>query len=332
MAYDSTTGATVLFSGETSPAGSGSPALASDTWTWSGAAWTQQATAPAPPARYGGVFDDDPALGGPLLLAGAGASGALSDGWLWSKQGWVEAHPAGPASPQEAVAGGYDAATSSFVVFGGTGPGGEVLANTAVVTASLPPVASPQVRPQPPAPTTTTVPTAAAHPTPTSPATTAKPAPTTTVTLQTPAPRPVLAQPRTMTLVANVHTVRQGATVQLSGSGFQPGSIVTITFHSTPALIGHSVADSNGEFTATVDVPRSASPGQHHFVAQGQGPSGAATQLVAAVFVLGPTGSHRPTPLETGLLIGLALAIPGGAWMAMSGSAWWRRRRSPAAE
>jgi hypothetical protein len=330
MAYDSTTGTTVLFSGDLSGGGGTSPVLAGDTWTWDGAAWTAVAgTASSPAARDGAVFADDSAVGGPLLLAGAGSGGPLADTWLWSRHGWVETRATGSnPGPEAAGAGTYDAATSSYVLFGGVGAGGQALGSTDVVTAVLPPVVAPQVQPQPSPSTTTTVRTAGGRPTPTTPTTAAK---TPTTTAPPPPPpttvAPVLAAPHTMTLVANVHTVRGGATVQLSGSGFQPGSIVSISFHSTPALVGHSVADSNGAFTATVDVPRSASPGLHHFVAQGMAPGGEPTELVAAVFVLAPAGSHRPTPLQTGVMIGLALVLPAGAWTAMMGSGWWRRRR-----
>jgi hypothetical protein len=327
MSYDSAVGATVLFSGETSAAGAGTPSLASDTWTWDGLAWNQETATTAPPPRYGGLFVDVPSVDGALLVGGAGQTGALADGWRWSKQGWQQAQNAGNPTPRQGAAGGFDIASSTLVLFGGIGPGASALGDTEVIGPALPPTVSPSTQPQSSPSTTSTIPTAATRPAPTSPPTTPSPT-TTTIALRTvPTTSPSAAVlPRTMTLLANVHSVHQGATVQLSGTGFQAGSLITITFHSEPALIGHTVADRNGSFTDTVDVPRSASPGQHHFVAQGLDPSGGTAELVAAVYVLAPA-SHKPTALQTGVMIALALIIPGGAWMAMSGSTWWRRRR-----
>ncbi|MBV9660180.1 MAG: hypothetical protein JO337_03390 [Acidimicrobiales bacterium] len=326
MSYDSTAGATVLFSGQTNPAGSGTPALASDTWSWNGSTWAPQASAQTPPARSGGVFSDVPAIGGPLLVSGAGANGALQDGWVWTAHGWAPIQSAGHPSPRGDASGAFDAATSTLVLFGGLDQAGSAVADTDLITASVPTVTVPGT--QAPSPSTTAVPSVA-QPVPPAPTTTVKSVPPAVVVPSAPTTAPPApAGPGAMSLAASLHMVRQGASVQLSGSGFEPGSVVTITFHSAPELIGHSVADRDGAFTATVAVPRSASPGEHHFVAQGVAPSGGTTELIAAVLVLGPIGSHGPSGVQTAIMVALSFLIPGAAWTAMSGSSWWRRRKA----
>lgn len=62
MAFDSTSGLTVMYGG-TSTSGS----LLADTWTWNGSAWTAR-TGPSPGRLYGARMSDDPADGGVLLI------------------------------------------------------------------------------------------------------------------------------------------------------------------------------------------------------------------------------------------------------------------------
>ena len=56
----------------------------------------------------------------------------------------------------------------------------------------------------------------------------------------------------------------------LSGKGFIPDAAITVTFHSTPVVVGKAVADSHGDFTATVAIPQAAPGGIHQFDASGR--------------------------------------------------------------
>lgn len=135
--------------------------------------------------------------------------------------------------------------------------------------------------------------------------------------------------PGPTTLQASVHDVHRGSSVRLAGSGFGPGTQVTIMFHSPPELVGRILAGPTGAFSATVSVPRSAAPGEHHFVATGVTAQGRPTTLLASVFVLAPAvpkGTSRPVEVA---MVALALLIPCAAWLAMNGVGWWRRRARP---
>lgn len=341
MAYDSSDRSTVLYSGDTAAPGD-PPGLAGDTWTWDGTGWTRRSPEVSPPGRFDALMSDDPAAGGVLLVTGDTGSGVLADGWIWDGAGWSQ--PASTRLPGRAgAAGAYDRAGAATVVFAGAAAGGAALGDTELV-ATIPPVAAP---PTTAAPSPTTV---AVRPgsTPTSTTTEApgRASPTTTVAGHTSAtstvkrsPGPTTASgsaigspgPAVMSLRASRHDVRRGASVRLAGSGFGPGTPVTVTFHSTPALVGRFVAGPSGRFTATVSVPNWASPGEHHFVAAGVTAQGRPATLLASVFVLAPGGQQGgPSQAVELAMIGLALLIPGGAWLAMTGAGWWRRR-SPAA-
>lgn len=328
MAWDSTSGSTVLFSGETSPADSLTPTLASDTWTWDGSAWAPQKPPASPPPRYEAVITDEPLAGGLVLTDGEGTSGALSDGWVWSGGNWVQARVTGSPAPRVGAAGAFDAVGSVLTVFGGIGGGGVTLGDTELATLSIPTA---------PATTTTTVPV----PSTTAPATTSpsphpatavaprKPVSTTTTTR--PGRSSALASPGALSLETNLHTVRPGGRVDLSGSGFMPGSVVVISFHSSPVVVVKRViAGASGTFSAEAAVPAAAPPGQHRFEAAGVTPAGTPAQLVAAVLVVRPPG-HGLSGSEEAALVALALLIPAGAWLAMGALSRWRTRRRAAA-
>jgi hypothetical protein len=121
--------------------------------------------------------------------------------------------------------------------------------------------------------------------------------------------------------------VRSGDLVTLSGSGFQAGAPVTITFHSAPYLVGRTVANSAGEFSATVAVPTGATSGGHHFEATGMGDSRVVITLFTPVDVIAAVTHHRA--LETLVLVAVAIGLPVGTWLVM-GLGW--RRRSAAVE
>ena len=91
-------------------------------------------------------------------------------------------------------------------------------------------------------------------------------------------------------------------------------------------MVGQSLVGPSGAFSATVSVPRSASPGQHHLEATGTSPQGRQTVLLASVIVMPRAGHSTVTPAVKATMVGLALVIPGAAWLGMTGAGWWRRR------
>jgi hypothetical protein len=96
-----------------------------------------------------------------------------------------------------------------------------------------------------------------------------------------------------------------------------PHAVILITFHSTPYLVGRTVANASGSFSATVSVPEDAASGTHHFVAAGESPSGKIATLVTPVLVL-PIKSGHSHALETGVMIGLAVLMPAGTWLGLN--------------
>src|SRR5690606_19615471 len=50
-------------------------------------------------------------------------------------------------------------------------------------------------------------------------------------------------------------TVGPGGDVDISGSGFEPETDVTVTLHSTPMLLATVKTNAQGQFTTTVKIP-----------------------------------------------------------------------------
>ncbi len=104
--------------------------------------------------------------------------------------------------------------------------------------------------------------------------------------------------------------------MSLSGSGFKANTAITITFHSSPYLVGRTVANAAGEFSATVAVPTAAAPGKHHFEATGMGEAGVTITLVTPVDVIDAMAHHRAV-VQTLVLVAVAIALPVGTWLVM---------------
>jgi titin len=112
-----------------------------------------------------------------------------------------------------------------------------------------------------------------------------------------------------------------GKTMVISGTGYQPGSTVTVLIYSSPQILTTVVADASGDFTVTVTVPAGLTAGQHTLVASGVDSSGnprfttlavtVSTSGVATVAIpkLAATGADVTAPLLGGLA---ALAVGGG--------------------
>jgi hypothetical protein len=115
--------------------------------------------------------------------------------------------------------------------------------------------------------------------------------------------------------------------VTVSGSGFAPRSTVTITFHSTPIIVGSVVTDDHGNFTVTVSVPSSALAGPHHFEAVGPAPSGGTTTLLALVSVTTP--HHHGNWLLPIAMVALTLLLASLAGLVFSRSEGHLRPPAP---
>jgi Galactose oxidase, central domain len=318
MAYDSTTAQTLLFGGQSDPAGSSPSHLLADTWTWNGSRWSQQRPKTTPPARASATLSDGPNLASAVLFGGTGTRSQLGDTWLWSGTEWLKAPAGGGPVPTSGAAAAYDPATGNEMVLGGTS-GGSAQATEYLL------IVSPKSLAGPPSPPSTNQPAGGNHPTS---STTSPPAGGANATIpQQSSPPAVRATPATNTPQSRSGaTLRPGSLVTLSGSGFRPGSVVTITFHSAPVLIGRVLADQFGVFSATVTVPVKAPAGAHHFEASGMAAGGKPIQLLAAVTVLGSGRGSDTSLAQTIALVGAALLIPGAAWLVMSGAGWIRRR------
>jgi hypothetical protein len=334
LAFDAATGTDVLFSGEAGPTDSAEPQLLGDTWSWNGSRWTEVKPANRPTPRFGAVFGYMPAVAGPVLVSGSTASGVTADAWLWSAGSWTQAHVSGGANPRDGASGGFDAGTGALVVFGGNGGGGATLGDTGLITVVPAPTAATTttttLTPGPPTASKGTVSPSGKRPANPPPAKARHPGSTTTVAGRRgpAAGRPLVSAPAAtpvLSLEASAGSARRGAAIRLSGSGFAPGSQVTI-----PTLVGRVTADAAGRFSVTVEVPSDAALGTHRFVAAGTSATGGPATLAATVRVLaGPSG--RSTSAATdGLLIGLAVLVPVATWLAMAGAGRWRSSRRTA--
>lgn len=88
----------------------------------------------------------------------------------------------------------------------------------------------------------------------------------------------------------------------MHGDGFEPGSIITIVAHSTPAVLGTATVGQNGSFATSVGLPSDLRVGAHHVIVIGTLKDGSAVALekafsIAGGGLLGSVGSTPPGPL-----------------------------------
>ena len=135
---------------------------------------------------------------------------------------------------------------------------------------------------------------------------------------------PALAQgypPAEETLAVSTSVALPGEPVTVSGSGYAPGTTVTITFESTPQVVGVVTADASGRFTAEVVVPPDATPGMHTIRATGLGADGTTRMIAAAIRVIDPAaGAADGATGAGGGAPGAAHGAPGGARGAPGGA------------
>ncbi|TQN38096.1 hypothetical protein FHU33_4781 [Blastococcus colisei] len=126
--------------------------------------------------------------------------------------------------------------------------------------------------------------------------------------------------------------VEAGKTMTVTGTGYAPGSTVTLLIYSEPQVLTTVVADSSGNFTATVTVPAGLAPGEHTLVASGYDTNGDQrfTTLAVTVSAAGTATVTGPKLAATGADVTLP-AIGGLAVLGLgTGLIVVARRRSAA--
>jgi hypothetical protein len=313
----------VLFGGSASADGR-SPLA--DTWTWVGTTWQRQAPAMSPPARSGAISALDTDLGRTVLAGGSGTTGALADTWLWDGTSWSPSSATVPAA-RSGAADAYDAATRQLVVLGGSGRGGTTLGDTVILTSAAPVSLRPSSSGSS---TSTSAPSGSAGGLTTTGTPGGSGAATTRGGSNPGATTGTQTTVNQATVVNGAATVRQGSLVILTGAGFAPRAMITITFHSTPITVGRTMADIDGRFSVTVAVPNRVAPGEHHFEAVGAALGGGLNTVVTPVRVVLP-GSSGPTSATTAILVGVAIAVPFLTWAILGTAGRLRQSRRAAA-
>ncbi|MGH9126546.1 MAG: Kelch repeat-containing protein [Acidimicrobiales bacterium] len=321
MTFDAARGDIVLFGGASTGSGGTTSGLQADTWTFDGTNWTQQTPGSGPPARTAAAFGFDLGSGNSILFGGVGGpSGTttLGDTWLWNGFAWSTSLPITqvpslnpPARSGASIA--TEPVSDRVIMFGGksANPGGAdggALGDTwGSGTAQ-----------QLPSATTTTV---AGGPSSTPGSTTSTTRPRTsqssTSTTQPAAPD---ARP---SLLVDATTVHRGDDVRVSGNGFAPFAVVTITLHSVPMVVGTTVADAQGSFAVSVTVPSNAPTGPHQLRATGPAVAGGQVMPAVPLSIIAPSsGNHWLLPL---LMVLLTLALAAGAGVVLVASTRWRQ-------
>ena len=129
-----------------------------------------------------------------------------------------------------------------------------------------------------------------------------------------------------------------GKTMTVTGSGYMPGSTVTVLIYSAPQILTTTVADSAGNFSVTVTVPAGLAPGAHTLVASGYDNNGdqrfttlavtvsaAGTATITGPTITGPKLANTGADVTVPALGGIATLGLGAGLIVLS-----RRRRTAA--
>ena len=107
----------------------------------------------------------------------------------------------------------------------------------------------------------------------------------------------------------------RGSQVTVSGSGFAPGSSVTVQAHSTPETIGTPTVGSDGSFSGSVTIPTDLAPGTHTVTASGTGWDGAAVTITSATFTVPDSAAPAPpAPPAAPVIPGATTPHTGEPW------------------
>jgi|GEM_PF-2420389 len=114
MAFDPSTGSTVLFGGADADGND-----MSDTWTWDGSDWAQQSPPNSPVARNGAAAAFDPQSGNVLMFGGSQDGFYSSGSWVWTGGTWSAVSLGSSPYARTGAAMAYDQASGEMVLFGG---------------------------------------------------------------------------------------------------------------------------------------------------------------------------------------------------------------------
>ena len=78
-----------------------------------------------------------------------------------------------------------------------------------------------------------------------------------------------------------------------SAEGLAPGGTTEVWLYSDPVRLGDAVADANGAFVLSADLPADVESGDHHLVVSGTTPGRDEIAIVFAVEVLGDSALAR---------------------------------------
>ena len=338
--YDAAGGSAGVLGGDLVVGGNNGSGQFSDLWNFTGETWLPLVANGAITARYGAAAAGNPASGTLMVFGGLGPGGNLDDTDVLTAAPPVQVTPTPGGSSGTAPGGSSPTGSSpSTPTPSNPGPPGTAGASPSSTVNPTHPASGPS------APTSHrgSTPTSATRPASTtvpatSPSTLAQGSPVGISASGQPAvgsqanltPQPTGHQPG-LTTSPPLQTVHTGSLVTVLGSGFKPGAMVTITFHSRPYTIGRTRAGPNGTFSATVTVPLNASPGHHHLEASGMGPHGRLTVLLTPLMVLASlTQPASGTPRTTTIvMVSISVLLPIATWLVLG--AWSRRRRRPTA-
>jgi LPXTG-motif cell wall-anchored protein len=132
----------------------------------------------------------------------------------------------------------------------------------------------------------------------------------------------------TLTTNSATDVIPEGGALTIFGSGFAPGTLVTITAASTITILDTVRADATGHITDTIRL--NLPPGRHTITATGADATGGTLELIVIVTITGTTGALTlaQTGTDSGDLVavGGATAAAGAALLLIA-----RRRRSRSA-
>lgn len=113
IAFDSSRGRAVLFSGQSS-------GYLSDTWEWNGTGWIPMSPATVPPARSGAACAFVPSRG-TVVMSGGISTGlvVLGDCWEWDGQDWRPLQTSAAPGPRYGASMAIDSVPWVTVLFGG---------------------------------------------------------------------------------------------------------------------------------------------------------------------------------------------------------------------
>ena len=131
-------------------------------------------------------------------------------------------------------------------------------------------------------------------------------------------------------LAASIRVVANRVYITVSGSGWPPHILITVTIASTPTVLGTTTTDSSGSFTFTGPLPYGLTAGNHTVTAYGGGQSASTVIYLAPGLpgVISPATVTSATPSSSGLAFtgadetltasAGALAIGGGGMLVMA--------------